>query len=77
MEVKETLSPTACIALQRLVKKIKSLDEEFKTKHFVMVELLDQKEDLTREQTALDEHDNQEADLSDRVEMIEATCFEI
>ena len=70
IEEKETLSPADRIALQRLAKKIESLDEEFKNQHFVLVELLDQEEDLTNEQAALDEHDDQVADLSDRVERL-------
>ena len=70
IEGKQTLSPADRIALQRLAKKIKSLDEEFKNKHFILVELLDQEDDLTKEQAALDEHDNQVADLSDRVEQL-------
>ena len=70
IEGKETLSPADRIALQRLVKKIESLDEEFKKQHFVIVELLDQEDDLTQEQAKLDEHDDQVADLSDRVEQL-------
>ena len=73
IEEKETLSSADRIALQRLAKKIESLDEEFKNQHFVLVELLDQEDDLTKEQAALDKHDDQVADLSDRA--IEATCF--
>ena len=58
IEEKGTSSQADHIALQRSAKKIGSLDEEFKNQHFVIVELLDQEEDLTREQAALDEHDD-------------------
>ena len=66
----ETPSPADRIALQRLAKKIESLDEEFKKQHFVIVELLGQEDDLTQEQAKLDEHDDQVAALSDLVEQL-------
>ena len=73
---KETLSSTDHIALQRLAKKIESLDEEFKNQHFILVELLDQEDDLTKEQAALNEHDDQVADLSDRAEQLRLLVME-
>ena len=76
IEEKEILSPADRIALQRLVKKIESLDEEFKNQHFVLGELLDQEDNLTKEQAALDEHDDQVADLNDHVEQLRLLVLE-
>ncbi len=51
---------------RQLAAKLETLDAEFKLYHFQIVDLLDDEEQLEREQEALDNHDDHVLDLDVR-----------
>ena len=67
-ETKEELTHTDRLAIQRLIKKFKTLDNEFCQHHYTIVELLD--EEAMEEQVALDNHDERVTDLMERVQQL-------
>ena len=52
---------------KRMQQKLDTLDSEFRSHHHDIVDLVDSEESLTREQLALDEHDNLVAELAARI----------
>ena len=54
---------TVRLAVERLQQRLSKLDEEFKTYHLGMVDLLEKEKDLESEQAALGNHDNRVIDL--------------
>ena len=71
IEGKETSPPADCIALQRVAKRSKAWTRNLKTRtSSYWNSCMDQEDDLIREQAALDKHDYQVADLSQRVEQL-------
>ena len=55
---KITDQPRTADHTSQLLAKFESLDGEFKAIHFEIINLLDESEDLEKEQTVLDKHDN-------------------
>lgn len=53
---------------QKLLKRLESLDSEFKTQHLAVVDSLE--EGSQREQDILDQHDDEVLDLSTRLERL-------
>ena len=49
---------------QRMQQKLDALDAKFRSRHHDIVDLVDSEESLTREQLALDEHDEFVAELA-------------
>ena len=49
---------------QRLYTKLDTLDAEFKTHHFALIDLIDDDETMGKEQEALDQHDDDVAALA-------------
>ena len=45
------------VATRQLLKKLESVDSEFKRLHLALIDLLNTDEDLEKEQKVLDEHD--------------------
>ena len=67
-EIKEEINHNDRLAIQRLLKRLETLDADFKTFHFVIVDLTDDEEALQTEQAALDDHDDRVAGLTDRIQ---------
>ena len=59
---------------RRMQQKLDALDGEFRSHHQSIVDLVDNEEALTGEQSTLDEHDDLIADLSVRVNQLIAAC---
>ena len=55
---------------QRMQQKLDALDEEFRSHHHDIVDLVDSDESLTREQLALVEHDDLVAELAGRIKQL-------
>ena len=51
------------LAVERLQQRLTNLDEEFRTYHLGVVDLLEEEKDLENEQAALDNHDDRVTDL--------------
>ena len=59
---------TLDVQTQRIADKIKDLDNDFKTYHLCIIELVENKEVLAEEQTISDEHDDIVAEMAVAVE---------
>lgn len=57
------------LAAQRLLQKLDTLDSDFKSHHFAVVDLVDE-EAMSTEQGVLDEHDDRVADLAVRLQQL-------
>jgi DNA repair ATPase RecN len=55
---------------EQLSKKLAHLDSEFQSFHLQLVELIEDEEDLEREQTNLDQHDHRISDLQLRLKRL-------
>ena len=53
-----TDQPRTADHASQLLAKLESLDGEFKAIHFEIIDLIDESEDLEKEQTVLDKHDD-------------------
>ena len=53
---------------QKLLKRLESLDSDFKTQHLAVVDSLEEGSDFDREQDILNQHDDEVFDLSTRRE---------
>ncbi len=60
----KTDDPDTHAHARRILQKLEALDCEFKDIHYSLVELLEEEDDLQREQTILDEHDDDMVQLS-------------
>ena len=69
-KVKQDLSHTDQLAIQRLLKRLEELDAEFKKYHYAIVELMESEEDLEEEQVTLDDHDDKTADFVGRLQVL-------
>ena len=58
------MSPAKRIAVQRLAKRLDSLDAEYKKQHLAVIDLIDGADALATEQTTLDELDDKVAEIS-------------
>ena len=59
---------------QRMKQRLETLDSEFKTHHYGLVEHIDEEEALKREQEALDDRDDEIAVLAVRVQRLINSC---
>ena len=60
--------PTTLDPAQRMTQKLNTLDSEFKTHHYALINLNDVEESLQKEQDALDEHDDDVTALAVRIQ---------
>ena len=60
--------------VKRLTRRLQALMEEFKVHHFSVIDLLDDEEDLAREQEIFDIEDEEVNSLSLRMERLISTC---
>ena len=67
LEMKPELSRSDELAAKRMQERLTGLDGEFKGYHFAGVALLEEDEDLDREQAVLDEHDDRVTGLFNRI----------
>ena len=70
LEYKEMLSHSDQLMVQRLQQKLVTLDTKFKRYHISVIDLVEEKEDLEREQGILDNHDDRVAFMSDHLEQL-------
>ena len=75
LESKRTEASTLDLANQ-LMPTLRTLDEQFKTQHFSIVDTIDESDadSLAREQDALDKHDDEVAELSLRITQLLRDC---
>ena len=65
----EALSPGDVRIAQQLRKRLSSLDADFRSYHFAIIDLVDE-DSLEVEQRVLDEHDDRVADLAIRLQQL-------
>ena len=63
LEAKE-LSPSVHVHAQQLSKHLENLDSNFKTRHFAVIDALEDDEQVDAEQEILDKHDEEVADIT-------------
>ncbi len=68
-----TSGPAPLARVQQLVKRLGTLDSEFKARHFEIVDIIDGEEILTAEQDELDGHDDIVMDLEFRLQSLTTT----
>jgi DNA repair exonuclease SbcCD ATPase subunit len=59
---------------QRLIKKLESLDAEFRVHHYSVVDLVTAEEELVGEQDTIDQHDDIVEELSVRIQKLVSIC---
>ena len=59
---------------QRMKKKLDTLDSEFKTHHYALIDLIDDEETLQKEQDVLDEHDDDVTVHAVRIQQLLTNC---
>ena len=69
LEAKAELSSGDRLTVQTLAGRLETLDSEFKTYHFAIVDL---NEDPSSEQEVMDNHDNKMADLAVCIQQLKA-----
>ena len=62
--------PTTHDHAQRLATKLETLDTEFKTHHFSLIDLIDDDETLEKEQETLGQHDDDVTTLTVRIQRL-------
>ena len=68
----ETIDHNLSVATraQRLVRKLETLETDFKTHHFGVIDALDSEDLVGGEQDVLDQHDDDVAELHSRLEVL-------
>ena len=75
IEEKDKVKDSDLPSVRRLIKRLETLDAEFKEYHFLFVEGMDEEEGrLDDEQIVLDEHDDKITDFTDRLLRLEAAA---
>ncbi len=69
LEAKAELSAGDRLAAQTIARRLETLDSEFKTYHFAIVDLID---DPSTEQEVMDNHDDKMAGLTVRIQQLTA-----
>ena len=69
-----TDQPDTLDQAKRLTTRLESLDTEYKTHHYSIVDLTDDAGALETEQTALDDHDENIAQLGIRIQRLITAC---
>ena len=72
-----TSGPAPSARVQQLIKRLGTLDSEFKARHFEIVDIIDGEELLTAEQDELDGHDDIVMDLELRLQSLTTTSPDI
>ena len=62
--------PTTHDHAQRQTTKLETLDAKFKTRHFSLIDLIDDDETLEKEQETLDQHDDDVTTLAVRIQRL-------
>ena len=57
-------------AIQQLLQKLESLDTDFKSYHFTILDLIEEQEVLENEQATLDEHDDRIAKITNHIQKL-------
>ncbi len=63
-------SPSILTHAQQLSKRLEKLDSDFKTRHFSVIDVLEDEQQLTLEQDVLDKHDDELAELDLRLQAL-------
>ncbi len=63
-------NPTIVTHAQHLSKRLENLDSDYKTRHFAILDVIEDEGQLTTEQETLDQHDDDVADLSLRIQTV-------
>ena len=74
---KDADKPTTLKLARGMTQKLDSLNADFRIHHHAIVDVVDDKETLEREQTILDEHDDVIAELAERIEQLVSLCASI
>ncbi len=61
-------APTCVDPAQRMMQKLEALDPDFKIHHFALIDLVDEPYTLQEEQATLEEHDDNVAQLTARIQ---------
>ena len=69
LEAKEP-NPSILTHAQQLSKRLENLDSDYKTRHFAVIDVLEEEEQLEVEQGTLDRHDDEVSDLSLRLQAL-------
>ncbi len=69
LEAKEP-NPTTATHAQQLSKRLENLDSDYKTRYFAVLDDIENESQLTTEQETLDQHDDDVADLSLRLQTV-------
>ena len=69
LEAKEH-DPSVLAHAQQLGKRLENLDSDFNTRHFAVIDVLEDEEQLTLEQDVLDNHDDELAELNLRLQAL-------
>ena len=72
LETKE-FGPAIQAQAQQLSKRLENLDADFKMRHFAILDVLDDDDQLATEHDTLDNHDDEVADLSLRLQALLAS----
>ena len=64
---KEEFKESDRLAVQRLIKRLETLDADFKKHHVIIVGATEEEERLEEEPTLLDEHDDRVSDFAERL----------
>ena len=63
-------NPTIVTHAQQLSKRLENLDSDYKTRHFAILDVIEDEGQLTTGQETLDQHDDDIADLSLRIQTV-------
>ena len=69
LEAKEP-GPTTLSLAQQFTKRLEKLDDDFKTRHFAIIDVLEDEGQLAEEQDVLDAHDEELSELNLRLQAI-------
>lgn len=67
------IQPTTLNVAQRMAQKLETLDSDFKSRHYSVIDLIEE-DGLEREQYILDEHDDEVTGLSTRLQQLITNC---
>ena len=72
LEAKETLTSGDCLLIERLLKKVETLDAEFKQHCWAVIDLIgDVEEQLDKEQVLMDNHEDKVAYITEQLEKLQ------
>ena len=74
LENKEALSHSDQLMIQRLQQRLATLDSEFQRYHISAIDLVEEEEELEREQSIFNDHNERIAVMSDRLEQLASSA---